>query len=545
MIGVSEHATIALNNHRALPIRHLRNYVNTNTDVLTYAGVENDKKEIETGITNTPFESISAPKLAECVELTLADGRTLICSYDQEIMLTTGEWKRADDFIVDVDEVFVGPQLPTFIGDEDDRMEEKDWSFTVDDFTFRTDTIVNLEKTLAFVRVLGYFLADGNLFQDKRCDSIAASVAMGCVIDAWSMIDDVKKAFGFLLHLPNRINGMYAVNLSPKIGKIFSHIDGVSVGPRMDQDSNVPPFIMTAPRIVIAQFLNGLLGGDGLTVSSLHSKTNKFHLTYWIGFCFSKSNKQHENALVYRQELVSLLSKFDMKIIKRKPNVYSTLNNTDNRSYLIKIPTESFLQFVKNIGFAHCVSKSIRLTAASALYHYNEMVKVQDYQLTKLFDKYCEYSRVIQEADDLGYEDHVKGHYVQTNLKMSGTQARLNAIETYKKKNPLFGKIISKNSIVLSIRYGKIPVTNIDGKNILKSWGSYYWFRTENTEVKKGPAGKKITKITYANPQDKLTTPCMTMKVVYKRYVGLKLIYTLTVPITESYLANGIVVRSL
>ena len=69
---------------------------------------------------------------------------------------------------------------------------------------------------------------------------------------------------------------MIYVDLQGPAGSSFAQLDGMPTGDRAHRYATLPKFVVdtSCPRVVVASFLGGLLGGDDITTTScvVHEK---------------------------------------------------------------------------------------------------------------------------------------------------------------------------------------------------------------------------------------------------------------------------------
>ena len=482
----------------------------------------------------------------ECMELTFEDGRTLTCTPDHKILTING-WKEAQEIILNEDKILIAPENPSLIRTELDLREEKEWSFNIDDYKFVTDTFENIKKSCAFVRILGYLLTDGCLTKDKKYNSFQASIYMGHSLDVESIQQDLKLAFNKTGKM--RLEGnCYKINLDANIAKILSKINGIPIGKRIIQSASLPTFILSAPRIIQAHFLAGLFGGGGVAPSSKLRSSGKMALTYNLGFVFSKVSTEDKSSIEYQNQLIRLLKGFNItSYISSKSILPIKKDGLLKYKHLLSINVDNIPTFYKQIGFAHCSSKHCRLAIASSLIRLRTNIKQQNDEISKNFDIITNYSKFTDDANTFKLIGSKKASFISKNIDVKMDDARKIAIKISKYNSPIFGHIKS----AASIRAGLIGKTNgtvpfIDDEEILKNWDAYNWFRNNitNDELPKNIKLRTHTNTSYAVPRERDTIPCMKMKIIYRKNVGIKKTYDITVNRTSNFIANGVVVHN-
>jgi ribonucleotide reductase beta subunit family protein with ferritin-like domain len=540
---ISKGTLVSIGGFESLPIEELIN--NNNNKVLSYDNTKNNNGMIYSNQIKFKYQGEK-----KCIELIFEDGRKISCTPDHKILTKEG-WKEAQNIILNKDKIIISPENPYFIRNSKDLDDEKKWKLNVGEkFIFSTDNIENTKKACAFARILGYLLTDGCLRKGQY--SWLATLYMGHQIDVDSIQCDIKLAFNETLDKVI-FDGCYRVCIKSNIAKSIASLENMPTGKRVIlEDCTIPTFILSAPRIIIANFLAGLFGGDGvapsskISISKIQNK-ERFVLKNSVGFVFSKSNDMI--GVKYQNELLELLNKFNIKgTFIQKQKIPINKDKITKYKYTIVINSEYITTFYRNIGFAHCVSKHTRLAVSASIINLRNNIKIQNEIITNNFNNLTNYSKLNDDAKKLEYSGSKKAHYINNNLKLKLDDYRDLAINDWKKNNPIFGYIKSSASIRDSI----IDKTNntvpfLDEKELLKSWGVYNWFRDETYQIKnkcKNNKSKNTTPTTYSTKRDKNTIPCMEMMVLHKRDVGDLDTYDITVENTSNFTANGVVVHN-
>lgn len=553
MNGVAEGTLISLGNHRALPIEmlydqlhnNIHSYVNPNEYNIIPIDNDEDFKLYINGLQIYPVEQLIYKDIKECVELTMSDGRKLVCTGDQKVLTIDG-WKKVNNLIVNNNELYIGIDLPTFMSNKKDLIEEENWSYTIDEYVFKTNNSKEISKSLAFVRFLGYLLSDGTLTRKGETNSYKITFYMGSLIDAYTMTQDIN-----LIFITNvryvYCKGTYRIAINAKISRSISKINGVPYGARVYKESHIPEFILSAPRLLIAHFFAGLFGGDGCCPSSRYK--TRFELRHTVDFLFSKVETLSKNSSDYKKEIIQLLTKLNIEALEYNPILKPIKSDgLIKYTYFINISPKSVNKYANTIGFSHCMSKSTRLFASYALINLDNHIKIQNMKIVNLFDKNTNYLQAQIQADARNLIGSYRGRFIIKNIKMSTQNGYDKAILDYSNNNIVIGKMIIKHAVT-DILSGVIQkqTSKSNYEVLLKEWHAYHWFRNEehdnNKDAKRGASGQKLSKDIYATSQHQLTIPCMQMKVLSIKSVGLKPVYNLIVPDTHNFVANGIIVH--
>ena len=121
---------VALDGHRSVPIELLQDHVGSS--VLSYSTGHQDAGLVLQTQTGFKHQGVK-----ECIELTLADGRTLTCTPEHRILTTRG-WVQAQELKLNEDKVMVGLELPSWSPSKEDITAEKSWNISVGSYEFST-----------------------------------------------------------------------------------------------------------------------------------------------------------------------------------------------------------------------------------------------------------------------------------------------------------------------------------------------------------------------------------------------------------------------
>ena len=335
----------------------------------------------------------------ECLELLFNDGRTLVCTPDHGV-LTTGGWFEAGDLVVGESEAVVGVQYPTV------SFEPSTWSLALPELAFSlslSDRRSQLQS-LAFMRILGYLLTAGSVSVSNS--KVKAALYLGHKLDVAAVLDDVCLLTG-KRPLPYQGTRTVEVALPTPLGKAM-HSLGAASGRRVGSVTHLPAFLLAAdcPVVLVREFLAGLFGGDGHTVSVSREKKGsvRFH-----GLAFSTCRKGAVAAAqvdAIKAELLVLLTRAgvdtagavvnlahaqpcDLEAVERGER--SSADAQQGRrvepgepllgdgSYvvLLELSTASIPSFAAAVGFRYACHKVVRLSAGMAFYGGMEYIRRQ------------------------------------------------------------------------------------------------------------------------------------------------------------------------
>lgn len=548
---ISKGTMVTIDGFQSVPIEDLIN--NNNHNVMTY-----DQNSKTAGATYSKQINFASQGEKECIELTFEDGRTLTCTPDH-LILTTKGWIEAGKLIKNNHKVLIAPENPSIKKTAKDIEQEKTWKFEIDEFKISTDTLENVKKACAFARILGYLATDGTIV--KRNDSFHAQICVGHKLDVDSLSHDIMYVFGKHNKITFR-NNMYCIDLGKTTATLLSKIEGITYGKRVIQKTYLPKFIKTAPRIIIANYLAGLFGGDGLAPSTKFVTNKKIALRHDLGFVFSKVESENENAIEYCNDLIQLLDKFDIKAkIQKKQKLPIKKDGLQKYKHIISINTNNVQKFYKQIGFAYCITKHIRLTVSASIINLSDKIKEQNDFIVNKFNELTNYTEINKEAVRLNYTGSKKTNYIINNMSDKMDNMRSSAINEWKINNPIYGQIKSSSSIrdnLTGKTIGTVPY--IDEEELMKKWNVFSFFRDEKivTDIQKDyiqsqsennnnidiNKNKQITKTIYAVPHTRDTIPCIQMEVIQVKNVGIRETFDITVENTHNFIANGVVVHN-
>jgi DNA polymerase elongation subunit (family B) len=321
--------------------------------------------------------------IRDTVKIWLEDGTTIVSTPDHKFMLENGEWCKAED----LKDKFVrcGPEFTEdIIGDDEEK-----WSLEVDGFCF--DLKENREKTLGFMRILGYILTDGCIYMSTKNTRKCAEVYLGTIIDAENFVRDLCKISTIIPAIRKRDSKLkgtiYCINIPQKVANMIHSIDGIIVGKRSTQAMKLPKFLFdNCPLSVIREFLGGLYGGDG--VAPFLTKTESLGC---ISFKWTTIEKFIPEMVFVFEQLQILMKKLGLETMLRNPKKinYGTQciipkDAKENPRYDIAISVNDADIFLSKIGFRYCINKSYKLSLAAS---YCRMCRKTREQHNKVLDR--------------------------------------------------------------------------------------------------------------------------------------------------------------
>ena len=462
----------------------------------------------------------------KCIELFFEDGRSLKCTPEHKILTTVG-WKEASEIEINKDKILMTIENPRIVKTDHDINEENRWQLTINDkYIFSTKTPEDTKKACAFVRILGYILT--NIFDGYSWKCI---LLIKNKIDAENIQNDVKLAFGEILdnagiedgYYTVYRGGYYTVCISSIITKLVYEFQNILILKNgLLINDYLPKFILSAPRIIIANFLAGLFSNNKLASVPINKDDinidNKLSLYFGIN--------EHD-AKLYQKKLLYLLSKFNINaypIQKYFPLV-------KKYKYSIIIALEDIQKFYKNIGFAYNINKQLILAFGSCVNNLQNQIKIQNDFITGKFNEISKFSQINEEADKLNYTGSAKVNYINNKIEINLDEIYKLSIKSWTDNNPCYGYIKSSTSIIdtlINKTHDTLP--SLNEKELLKSWNVYNWFSNDDN------------KSAYLSKKEVI--PCYEQKVIYKKDAGELDTYDITVDDTHNFTANGVVVHN-
>jgi intein/homing endonuclease len=360
----------------------------------------------------------------DCVQLTLSDGRTLVCTPDHQIRTTTGDVKAAD-LVLNHSKVICGGDQPLFTTPTAAELKrEAAWTLVAGGMKFSADTPTERDRAMTFCRLVGYILTDG-------CVSAAhgALAYLGHELDVKSFVNDIQVVVPKANITPwfEAKSNLWCVQLPPPITKAVSALPGIVIGSRMDQPHQLPDFVSTLPKSLLREFLGGLFGGDGHTVTLTPQKSGR--VTFGgVRFSQSATVRNQDSLIAMITQIIDYLAEFGVNATISNPSEEqaskkSQLEGDDKTvSVFVLVSNCATLAFAAQIGYRYCVHKAARL--ATAITWRRLQAKGQEHN-NKLIHKVYEIT---------GYEEAArKANLVPSNMKSATMQDELkkSIVEAY------------------------------------------------------------------------------------------------------------------
>ncbi len=459
----------------------------------------------------------------ECIQVKFQDGRTLECTPEHPLLTSNGEWVKAKDLTVNDTRVITGISYP-LANFEEEMKECNGWNFTFGKRTLKTDTFEEYFKTLAFARILGYLITDGSISKIKN--SYQASIFLGHQIDVNEILKDLK-LFTVIKQENFTERNLYRIRLPADFINDIVQIKGVLIGKRVNQDGELPDFILddNCPKSIVREFLGGLFGGDGHTCILGHTTIRS------VSFSQTKCAEKLESLKNMMNNIKKLLNKVgieNISIQNLKETSHSKKTKPENRNYqmVLSISIDDMINFAQKVGFRYCCHKSQRLDAGVTYKRFRDETIRQKHWILNRVNELTNYKEIRMQ--DLS-------KHVKTNKKME------QAINELREKEVIIHPCAIPNHHDMT-EYFINNRTNCKFNNkrfpnaidFLKEVGADKWFFDFDEN----------NKTHYGVKRDYKTLPTMNLKVIEIKPIGLKPVYDIEVDRVHNFLANGIVAHN-
>jgi len=339
-------------------------------------GMENVWTIGDKGMVHRHSLGMESKGVKDIVQVTLFDGRKLRCTPDHKFVASVnGERVGIEASQMTGKDVFMGLECVEDIVGQD----EIGWELVSNKHTFKMDTPLNREKTLAFARILGYVLTDGTVYKDKRDNvSFSCSVSVGTKVDLELILSDVELVTGKRpkTRICNGKGSVFVFNMPKMISKSIGNLEGITIGRRCTQEANWPEFILKddCPVSVLREFVAGLFGGDGHCPALLKNKVTPIY------FSGSICQEYTESLKTKMEQLCGMIRKLgveNVKISRVRDAHQKTEEYKQRPRKTCEIIIRNILQFGEKIGFRYCVQKMSKLSATMGYVRLQENVRKQ------------------------------------------------------------------------------------------------------------------------------------------------------------------------
>lgn len=487
----------------------------------------------------------------ECVDIYLEDGRKLSFTPEHKFLTSDNQWIKANELKIGESKLKCSVKYPC-IDFKDEIKECNNWSLKVsDNLILKTNTFDEYMKTLAFVRIIGYVLADGCIHITKK-NSINVSVFLGHMIDVATFIRDLE-LFTPIKQTNFVSKNLYMVHIPINFAKNIASLKGIMTGARVKQASTLPEFLLepNCPLPIVREFIAGLFGGDGHTCN-----ISKNTFTY-ISFSQSKVIGHLESLKTMMEQIKTWLARFDIKGVTLQNSKVNSASKKriedDKKNYeiVLHLDMNELIPFYEKIGFRYCCHKNQRMEAAvaytrlrSGVIHQKKWIINRVNELTNYKTKKLENSKCT----------------VNTSDAIEKATDELIAQEPLLHKFAIPSCSDIKEYLINGREGGKIPSSKFPtSTEFLETIGARNWFSNCNAKKyvskTKSKAQTSATEPENANEtnidntqygvcKDDEVLPTMNLKVIDIRPGGVHPVYDIQVDKEESFLANGVVAHN-
>ena len=497
-------------------------YLEGNTDeVLGWSEKENGM--IKSKQTNFKYKGER-----ECVELTMEDGKKIICTPDHKILTSLNEWIPAKDLKVDETRIKASVNYPE-MNIQEEIKECNNWELKFGTCHLKTDTKNNFMKTLAFARMLGYLTNDGGIYMSNNTSR--GYVSLGHKLDTDGFLDDLYRLDHYGTLKFRESQNYYSINFDPILTDNIMQLKGILIGKKVTQAAVLPDFILDplCPKPIVREFLGGIFGADGHTCYlGLHR--GKRDILSSVSYSKTKNHENIESLTNMLENIKTLLARFDINIVtiqkakeitnSKKINGDNVDKNSRNYEQVLHIDLSELLKFHSKIGFRYCCHKTQRLEAAVSYKRLrNEVIRQHNWMVNRV-DEITHFKEI--KSKDPKKIVHTKDAIIQAIKELKETEPLMHEyaipsthdITDHLIKGTEFGKFTSKS----------FPTA----EDFLQQIGALDWFLDKE----------------YGVNRENNSIPTMNLKVIDIRPVGEHKVYDIEVEETNSFLANGIVVHN-
>ena len=317
--------------------------------------------------------------IKDTIKITMYDGRTIICTPDHKIKIKTldgFEYKEAKDIKINEDNIIMGLEYT------EDKIfdDEKDWLLKVGEYEFNFKDNLNREKSLAFARILGYLSTDGTICYSNK--TYIGRINMGHILDAEGIVNDINIITDKTPNI-SQDHMTYNINIPSILINNIVKLEGLMTGRRTTQEASLPKFLLedNCPKAFIREFLGAFFGGDGHSPYIINNLFSTIKLSQSIIVKYKKSLELKMTNIIKLMDKVGVKA----KIIRNRDCHKKTELYQNEPRIQYEIGIESNIEFLKNIGFRHCLEKSARLTiAVSYVRFFNNVLKQTQNLLNKI-----------------------------------------------------------------------------------------------------------------------------------------------------------------
>jgi AAA+ superfamily predicted ATPase len=399
---------------------------------------------------------------------------------------------------------------------------------------------------LAFARILGALLTDGTFRSGSGVE-----MYLGHELDTAAFATDYKQVAGDVairIRDPSGIpgdNNVYSTRMTSTFGRDIVAVTGCLN--ERNRKIMVPSLLLdpATPLSFKREFVAGLFGGDGIApVPQSHDRGFQS-----IRFAQIRPLEELEALREQFNHLIVLLNELGV------PNCWIANPckiETGNYQLTLFVPTDRALVFHERVGFRYCCHKQQRSTIAAAYYRMGDLVLVRRKELIQ---------RVQELTDSVNRRSAAiarGGKRVTYAMPIEKAHGVAKHEILAKGIAPLGASIIPANTVKGIVNGADLDTDrgnrNIKVSEFLRWTGSVAAFSMPIQErMERVATGNRDAaymnvdggrKVTYAVPRGCTVLPTFTLELISRKNIGPRRVYDLTVPKTDSFVANGIVVHN-
>lgn len=497
-------------------------------------------RRIDSLITDTPlygcnedkgFEVVSSINglqrkgIRDIISVYLTDGRIIKATPEHKFMLEDGSWCEAQN--LEGKYVRCGIEYPI---DEICTLET-DWKLETKGYTFTMNSAEEREKTLIFVGILGFTLADGCIYKNK--DRIQSEAYLGSIIDAEQLKADILFLVNKKVNIRKRVSKegskgiTFCISYPTILCDMISSLEDIIVGKRATQAMKLPKFLSDnkCPLSVIKRFLGGIFGGDGSAPVLSKEKINSIRLKWTTIETYFPNMKLVFEQFGYMFKRLGVETSFS-KPIKVKYGI----NSLKPKDYLenprwdfqINIKLDNTQLYAKNIGFLYCINKSYRLTLSTSYFRMSDFARRQ-------------YEIIVNRTNEL---------FNNPSNKLTTKECLDIATKELKEKEPvLFDVSLSSPEDVRYQRGHKIRYPNRPRKFSL-SKKKFWSFKDYNKEINTFEWWGVSNRSSYSVKSDDEFIPFYRSKVEAIKKANSEEVFDIEVKNLHNFIANGVVISN-
>lgn len=490
--------------------------------------------EEENGIVKAKQTNFKYKGERECVQITMQDGKKIVCTPDHKILTSKNEWVKAQDLKINQDRVKASVNYPE-MNIQEEILECNNWELKLETFHLKTDTKENFLKTLAFCRMLGYLTNDGGLYKYDNNNTYSI-ITLGHLLDTEVFMKDL-----LLFYMHSNVNyhkekNYYTIHLPQEFTDNLIKIKGILIGKKVNQPALLPEFILDpeCPKPIVREFLAGMFGADGHTCHlSLHR--GKRDILSSVSYSKTKNYENLDSLQKMLEDIKGLLARFDIHNVNiqnqkeitnsKKLNVNNSADNKVNRNYeqVLHINLSDLIKYHDKIGFRYCCHKTQRLEAGVSYKRLREEVIRQ-------------HNWIVRRVDEITRFKEIKS--VNPTKIVPTKNAMIQAVKELKESEPLIHEYAIPSThditdhLIKGTEFGNFSSKAFPtAEEFLQEIEALDWFLNDETKP-------------YGVDRESKSIPTMNLKVIDIRPMGLQKVYDIEVDKINCFLANGIVVHN-